>query len=91
MLPWASRKITHFLALSTKLRLHKTPPRSVLMYGSERWTLTTNNIERLRVFERKMLRRIFGPACENGFWRIRYKNELYKLFSEPDIVKPIKI
>jgi hypothetical protein len=37
--------------------------------------------------ERKVLRRIFGPACENVFWLIRYNIELNKLFSEPDIVK----
>jgi hypothetical protein len=28
---------------------------------------------------------------ENGVWRIRYNHELYKFFSEPDIVKHIKI
>jgi hypothetical protein len=61
------------------------------MYGSERWPLTKNNVKSLRVFEKKVLRRIFGPACENGFWRIRYTSELYELFSEPDIVKTIKI
>jgi hypothetical protein len=49
------------------------------------------NEESLRVFERKVLRRIFGAVCENGFWHIRYYSELYELFSEPDIVKTIKI
>jgi hypothetical protein len=38
----------------------------------------------------KALRRIFGPACENGFWCVRYNSELYELFSEPDIVKTTK-
>jgi hypothetical protein len=37
-----------------------------------------------------MLRRIFDPVLENGFWFVRYKTELYELFSVPDIVKTIK-
>jgi hypothetical protein len=41
-----------------------------MIYGSELRPLTTNNLESLRIFERKVLQRIFGPACENGFWRI---------------------
>jgi hypothetical protein len=38
-----------------------------------------------------VLRRILGPVCENGFWHVRYNNELYEFFSEPDIVKSSKI
>jgi hypothetical protein len=45
----------------------------------------------LGVFERKELQRIFGPVCENGFWHVRYNNELHEVFSDPDIVKTIKI
>jgi hypothetical protein len=44
------------------------------MYVSKRWMLTRSNEERLRVFERKMLQRIFGPVWENGLWHIRYNN-----------------
>jgi hypothetical protein len=45
----------------------------------------------LRVFERKILRAIFGPTDENGEWRIKYNNELYTLYKESDIVTYIKI
>jgi hypothetical protein len=48
------------------------------------------NEESLRVFERKVLRRILGPVCGNGFWHVRYNSELRGLFSEPDIVKTVK-
>lgn len=65
--------------------------RHVLEYRSESLTLTRSNEESFRVFEKKALRRIFRPVCENVFWRIRYKNELFELFSEPDIVKTIKL
>jgi hypothetical protein len=30
-------------------------------------------------------------VCENGFWHVRYNNELYELFSEADVVETIKI
>ena len=65
--------------------------RPILTYGSECWTLTKTNEERLRIFERKVLRRIFGPVNENGTWRIKYNNEIYSSFSDVDIVKHIKI
>jgi hypothetical protein len=44
----------------------------------------------LGVFERKILRAIFGPTDENGEWRIKYNNELYTLYKESDIVTYIK-
>jgi hypothetical protein len=53
--------------------------------------LTRRNEECLRVLERKVFQRIFGPVYENGFWHIRCNSELCQLFSEPDIVKTIRI
>ena len=47
---------------------------------SQRWT-----------FERKILRAIFGPTKENDERRIKYNNELYELYGEPDIVIYIKV
>jgi hypothetical protein len=44
----------------------------------------------LSIFERRILRYIFGLAEENGTWRRRYNHELYKLFNEPDIIGFIK-
>jgi hypothetical protein len=61
------------------------------LYGSESWTLTRSNEENLRVFERKVLRRIFGAVYENGLWHMRHNGEFYELFSEPDIDKTIKM
>jgi hypothetical protein len=45
----------------------------------------------LRVFERKILRRIFGPVNDNGQWRIQYNHEVYELHKEPDLVTCNKI
>jgi hypothetical protein len=51
----------------------------VVLYGSESWTLTKADEEKLRTFERRILRRIYGPTCENGVWIIKYNDELHGL------------
>ena len=45
----------------------------------------------LNTFERKILRRIYGPTHEWGCWRPRWNNELYSLYKEPNTVEDIKI
>jgi hypothetical protein len=45
----------------------------------------------LNTFERKILRRIYGPTHERGCWRPRWNNELYSLHKELNIVEDIKI
>jgi hypothetical protein len=71
--------------------LYKTLIRPILMYGSESWPLSKKDESLLQIFEKKILRRIYGPIYEGGIWRIRYNNELYKLYNEPDTVRVIKI
>ena len=44
----------------------------------------------MRRFERKVLRKIYGPVVDKGVWRIRYNNELCKLLGGEDIVRFIK-
>jgi hypothetical protein len=58
----------------TKVLLYKSS--TVLCYGSEAWTMTGGAEIALAAFERKILRKIFGPACINGSWRLRYNEEL---------------
>ena len=46
---------------------------------------------RLRVFENRILRRIFGPKRdENGEWRRLHKEELHSSYRSPNIVRGIK-
>jgi hypothetical protein len=40
------------------------------MYGCESWSLTKNEENKINVFERKILRKIYGPTNDNGVWRI---------------------
>jgi len=55
-----------FLSIKNKIKLHKTLIRSVLAYGSENWVLSKSDETILEVFERKILRAIFGPTYEMG-------------------------
>jgi hypothetical protein len=50
--------------------------------------LHKTNEQRLSLFERKVLRCIFGANQQNGTWRRRYNYELYETFKEPTIVNP---
>jgi len=63
----------------------------VVTYGCEAWTLTSRYEQQLRIFELKILRKIFGPVQdENGFWRIRKNHELNELIGNADIVRFIE-
>jgi hypothetical protein len=62
-----------------------------LCYGSVIWTLIQTSEQMLNTFERKILRRIYGPTQEGGWWRPRWNNELYSLHKELNIVEDIKI
>ena len=48
-----------------KLRLKNTIIDKVLTYSSETWTLTKRDRKKLKVFERKVYRRILGPVYDN--------------------------
>jgi hypothetical protein len=62
-----------------------------VLYGCETWSLTLREEHRLRVFENRVLRRIFGPKREvHGSWRKLHNDELHSLYSSPNIVRVIK-
>ena len=82
---------SQFLNLRTKLNLYNTLIKPVLTYGSECWSLNRRNEGHLQVFERRILRKIFGLICDNGKWHIRYNSELYSIHTDPEIIKTIKI
>jgi hypothetical protein len=65
---------------------------SVVLYGCETWPLTLREEHRLRVFENRVLRRIFGPKRDGVTeeWRRLHNEELNDLYSSPNIIRVIK-
>lgn len=74
-----------------KIRIYKTIIRTVVAYGCESWSITNKSADMLDRFERKILRKIFGPMREEGTWRARYSHELYQLYGEAKLSMYIKI
>ena len=74
-----------------KIKIYKTIILSVVLYGCETSSLTLREECRLRVFENRILRRMFGPKRgENGEWRRLHNEELHSLYRSPNIVRVIK-
>ena len=73
------------------MKIYKSVVRPVVTYSSETWTLTANDENNPRIFERKVLRKIFGPVNIDNIWRTRNNMEIDKLVIEgTDIVRFIK-
>jgi hypothetical protein len=52
---------SHLLSRNVKIKIYKTIILPVVLYECETWSLTSREEHRLRVFENRVLRRIFGP------------------------------
>ncbi|KAJ4439521.1 hypothetical protein ANN_07645 [Periplaneta americana] len=83
---------TNLLSKNQKVTIYKTVILQVVLYGCETWTLTLREEHRLRVFENKVLRKIFGAKRDEvtGEWRKLHNIELHALYSSPDIIRNIK-
>ena len=64
----------------------------VVLYGCETWSLTVKEKRRLRVFENRAVRRVFGPKRDEvtGEWRKLHNEDLRDLYPLPNIVRVIK-
>jgi len=64
----------------------------VVLYGCEAWSLTLREECRLRAFENRVLRRIFGPKRDEVIqeWKKLHDEELKDLYSSPHIIQVIK-
>jgi hypothetical protein len=64
----------------------------VVLYGCETWSLILREEHRVRVFENRVLRKIFGPKRDEltGEWRKLHNVELHDLYSSPSIIRLIK-
>jgi hypothetical protein len=75
-----------------KVKIYKTIILPVVLHGCETWSLTLREEHRLRVFENRVLRRIFGPKRDEatGEWRKLLSGELHNLYSSLDFIRQIK-
>jgi hypothetical protein len=65
--------------------------RPTVTHGCEGWVLKGTIKNKLMVFEKKVLRRIFGPTKErDGTWRIKTNDELGELIRQKNIINHIK-
>ena len=64
----------------------------MVFYGCEIWSLTLREERRLRVFENRVLRNVFGPKRDEVTWEWRklHNEELNDLYSLPNIVRVVK-
>jgi hypothetical protein len=83
---------SRLLSKNLKMRIYKTIILPVILYGFETWSLTLKEEHRLRVFEDKVLRRVFGPKSDEvtGGRRKPHNDELRDLYSSPSIIRILK-
>jgi hypothetical protein len=76
------------LSRNLKVKIYKTIILPVVLYGCETWPRTLREDHRLRVFENRVLRRMFGPKRDEGMgeWRKLHNGELHNLYLSPDII-----
>jgi len=73
---------SRLLSKNLKIKIYRTIILSLVLYGCETWSLTLREERKLRVFENKVLRRIFEPRSDEvtGEWRRLHNEELNDLY-----------
>jgi hypothetical protein len=81
----------YILTINLFLIVVPSPVLPVVSCGCETWSLTLREEHRLRVFENRVLRRIFGTKRNEvtGGWRKLHYEELHNLYSSRSIIKMI--
>jgi len=82
---------SRLISKKLKMKLCWSIIRPIVTYACETWVLKETIKNKLMVFERKVLRKIFGPTKErDGTWRIKTNDELDKLIRHKNIINDIK-
>jgi hypothetical protein len=89
MLPFGAEPLSsRLLSKNVKVRIYKIIILPVVLYGCETWSLTVREEHKLKVFENRVLRRIFGPKWDGvvGGWTKLHNEELHNLYSLQSIM-----
>jgi len=80
------------LSNNLKIKIYRTIILPVALYGCETWSLTLREEPGLSVFEKWVLRRVFGPKRDEikGEWRKLHNEELRDFYTLPNIVRVVK-
>jgi len=76
------------LSKNIKIKIYRTIIFPVVSYGCETWSLTLREEHRLRLFENRVLRGVFGPTRDEvtGEWRKLHIEEINDLYCPPNII-----
>jgi hypothetical protein len=64
------------LSKSTKLNLHRTLIRPVITYAAVTWIWKFSDENALRIFDRKIIRKIYDNFCEDGVCSVRSSSRI---------------
>ena len=83
---------SQLLSMKLKVDTYKTIILPIVLYGCETWSLTLREEHRLRVFENRVLSKIFGGKRVEitGEWKKLHNSELHALYSSPNIIRDLK-
>jgi len=93
LLSFGAESVVYQVAIKyLKIKIYRIIIFPVVLYGCETWSLTLREERRLRVFENRVLRKVFGPKMDEvtGEWRKLHNEELNHLYSLPSIVREVK-
>jgi hypothetical protein len=85
------------ISVKVKLNVYKTIIRPIVTHACETWVLTRKDELTVLIRERKVLRRISGPICERGCYRVRTNEKVrrtrlgnYNYNMEDEMARPCK-
>jgi hypothetical protein len=83
---------SHLPSRNVKFKIYRTTILPVVLFGCETWPLILKEEHRLRAFENRVLRKIFGPKTDEAMEESTkmHNGELRNLYLSPDIIRRIK-